>query len=167
PRAAGHGGLVVEVDPAGHRRTAAADLGSVALGAVVAVPDGRGDRRGKLLQAGVVRRGIRGSVDAVELLTAGFCGEVVVDVGLVRPHTVGPAVVAWFGHGVPLHGGRGAAIRVIRSGVGAVVGDQERVGTPVDADLEGVAKAHGVNLRPGLLRAGLEQVPVGDRVGAV
>src|SRR5699024_9429628 len=62
--------------------------------------------------AGLVRWGNRGSVHADERLTADFCGEVVVDVRLVRPHTVRPAVLACFCHGVPLDGSRGTALRV-------------------------------------------------------
>ena len=61
----------------------------------------------------------------------------------------------------------GAAVRVGRAGVGAVVGDVERVGRRVDADPERVAEAHRVDLGPGLRGARREEVAGRDGVRAV
>src|SRR5690606_26234891 len=92
--------------------------------------------------------------------------ELVVDVGGVVAVAVRPAVVAGLLDEVELDLATGAAVRVRRTGVRPVVTEVDPAGLLVDGEAEGVAEAHPVDLRPRQLRAGREEVPLGDLVGA-
>src|SRR5690606_23836260 len=111
--------------------------------------------------------GVGRAVLTVERLTAGVGREVPPVVRVVRPDAVRPAVVARLVDDVPLDDAGGTPGGVGRAGVRPVVGDQQRVGAQVHADLERVAGAHREDLRTGLVRPGLEEVALGDRVRAV
>ena len=136
---------------------------------VVALPDDRSLRRRQVGQARVVGRVVDRRA-AVERRTRGAAGEVVVVVGRVVAHAVGPAVVARLVQDVPLHAAVGPTGGADGAGVGTVVGDEEVVVLLVEADAERVAEAHGVDLGAGLLLGVgrlVEEVARGDRVATV
>jgi hypothetical protein len=93
--------------------------------------------------------------------------EVVVGVGVVLAGAVRPAEVARLGDPVELDLSLGAARGAGGAGVGAVVAEVDDAGGLVDAHPEGVAEAHRVDLGPGLVGAGREEVAVRDGIRSV